>query len=707
MLKKNQYLITVLFLLVISSLHAGNNDSLLKILNKQQSDDSNTVNLLYRIGQSYLEAADHSQALVFFHKSASLAHRLKYFLHEGNAYNKIGDIYYNEDQNSKAKEFYNKSLELFKEKNYYYHLALTYNDLGNLEESEGNYNAALKCFLNYLNFSEKIKSPKDIAIAYNNMAIIFADMGEFKKELAYNFKALKLREQMNDPAQLSASYNNIGVAYQNVDNYELAILYFTKALQLRKTINDAVGIAGCYHNLAICYKHKNDISLAEQYYFKALHMQDSLGIKSETILTRINLAKLYLETGNYNKAVTFLEDSRQLATELKLPSLEADAHQSLVDAYELLKNPSRAFFNYRKYIELRDSLNNIEQSKEFTRIEMQNQFDKELAERQSNQAKKDAILKQEQKQQRIITIAISLLLLIISIFLVFVYRNYKQKKQANIIITNQKKEVEGQKHLIEEKQKEIIDSINYAKRLQNAILASEGDIRIYFPTSFLYYKPKDIVAGDFYFFETTATHVFYAAADCTGHGVPGALVSVVCSNALSRCVKEFALTSPGEILDKTRELVLETFKKSAQDVKDGMDISLIAVEKNSVPGKNLKWAGANNPLWYASKENNGYSITEIKANKQPIGLTDSPIPFTTHHITLNPGDHIFLFTDGYADQFGGPNGKKFKYKQLERVILESCGLDSIRQKKHLETSFENWKGTNEQVDDVLLIGIKI
>lgn len=211
--------------------------------------------------------------------------------------------------------------------------------------------------------------------------------------------------------------------------------------------------------------------------------------------------------------------------------------------------------------------------------------------------------------------------------------------------------------------------------------------------------PKDIVAGDFYFFETTPTHLFYAAADCTGHGVPGAMVSIVCSNALTRCVKEFDLTDPGKILDKTRELILDTFKKSGQDVKDGMDISMITIEKNS--GK-ITWAGANNPLWYL--HNN--AIHEIKPDKQPIGKTDDPKPFTTHVLPYKNDLMVYLFTDGYADQFGGEKGKKLKYANLQKLLLKIAHQPIKEQSLQLLESFKEWRGELEQVDDVCIIGVK-
>jgi serine phosphatase RsbU (regulator of sigma subunit) len=215
------------------------------------------------------------------------------------------------------------------------------------------------------------------------------------------------------------------------------------------------------------------------------------------------------------------------------------------------------------------------------------------------------------------------------------------------------------------------------------------------------YKPKDIVAGDFYWCEVVGRdYLLIAAADCTGHGVPGAMVSVVCSNALNRTVKEFEITEPGKILDKTRELVVETFERSENEVKDGMDISLCLLNKKT---NQLQWSGANNPLWIVRDE----KIIEFKANKQAIGKVDKPALYETHSINLQKNDSVYIFTDGYADQFGGPNGKKFKYHQLVELMRRIGVLPVKEQHQTLEKEFEDWKGTLEQVDDVCVIGIKV
>lgn len=251
---------------------------------------------------------------------------------------------------------------------------------------------------------------------------------------------------------------------------------------------------------------------------------------------------------------------------------------------------------------------------------------------------------------------------------------------------------------LKEKNTEIIDSINYAKRLQQAILPPDKLINQYLPEAFVLYKPKDIVAGDFYWIEKVNDTVFFAVADCTGHGVPGAMVSVVCSNALDRVVKEFRITEPGKILDKIRELVIETFEKSESEVKDGMDISLCAISKSEV-----NWSGANNPLWILSEG----KLTEIKANKQPIGKHLSQTPFTNHRLEAKQGDILYLFTDGLADQFGGPNGKKFKYKQFSDLLVTLQHLPLAQQKEKIDQTFQNWKGNLNQVDDVCVAAIRV
>jgi serine phosphatase RsbU (regulator of sigma subunit) len=262
------------------------------------------------------------------------------------------------------------------------------------------------------------------------------------------------------------------------------------------------------------------------------------------------------------------------------------------------------------------------------------------------------------------------------------------------------KYVAAQKAMLEHQNKEVTDSINYAQRIQKAILPSHRLIESYLPKSLVVYLPKDIVSGDFYWVEKKGNKIFFAVADCTGHGVPGAMMSVIGQNALNRVLNEFGITKPSEILDKLSLLVEESFSKSGSDVRDGMDISLCSLDTVT---KKLEYAGANNAAYIVSKG----ELKEIKANKQPIGRFESRIPFNNHEVDLNEGDVIYLFSDGIADQFGGPEGKKYKYKRVKELLLQNYNKSHSEQKNNIITEFVSWKGRNEQIDDVCLMGIKI
>lgn len=266
------------------------------------------------------------------------------------------------------------------------------------------------------------------------------------------------------------------------------------------------------------------------------------------------------------------------------------------------------------------------------------------------------------------------------------------------------KEYEGiivsQKEKLEVKNKEVTDSITYARRIQAAILPSQELFNQQLHDSFILYKPKDIVAGDFYWMETINGEVLFAAADCTGHGVPGAMVSVICYNALNRSVRENNQTDPAKILDSATAIVTSEFEKSDEEVKDGMDISLCAL---NLKRRELKWAGANNPLWLMR---NG-EFLEWKADKQPVGKHSVTKPFTVHSIQLQPNDVLYIFTDGYYDQFGGEKGKKFKASRLKQLIQNIHRKPMNDQCAELERTFDEWKGKLEQVDDVCIIGVRI
>lgn len=401
--------------------------------------------------------------------------------------------------------------------------------------------------------------------------------------------------------------------------------------------------------------------------------------------------ELRIKEGEINQSevqlASILAKNLQQQRELEQTEKELKAEVASLDSIHLLLDLEKK--NFEQELAIQDSL---------IRVKKQ-----ELAENEAIIKIQNKTLsfknQQIEEQQFMIWVGVFILVSLLG-FAFLIYRNYRNKKKANAQLESKNKIIAHQKAMVEEKNREVMDSINYAKRIQEAILPPPRIFQGALPNSFVLYKPKDIVAGDFYWLDRKGDEVIFAAADCTGHGVPGAMVSVVCNNAMNRAVREFGLTEPGAILNKTRELVVEQFGKSDEEVKDGMDIALC-----SLKGNQLKYAGANNALWIIRKGAEG--VEEYKATKQPIGKVDNPLPFETHSIELNPGDTFYIFSDGYVDQFGGEKGKKFKTKAFKQLLLSIQEGPLEDQCSVIDESFEAWRGDLEQVDDVCIIGVRV
>ncbi len=385
--------------------------------------------------------------------------------------------------------------------------------------------------------------------------------------------------------------------------------------------------------------------------------------------------------------------------------------------YEKNNKLDSALLMSHLYEEMLQKTVNDDSQKAVLRQQLKARFEKEKLE---EEAKNKILLTQEKEaraRQKIISMAIGGGLLLIGVFAFILFKRLRFTQRQKVIIEKQKEETEKQKTIREQSHKEITDSIHYAKYLQSAILPAITTLEHEFKDSFLLYLPKDIVSGDFYWFEKVQNAKLVAVADCTGHGVPGAMVSVVCSGSLTRSVKEFHLTNPSDILNKTRELVIETFAKSEEEVKDGMDIALCKIENNE-----LYFCGANNPLWivrdvrYLTEEqindrktikNENKALIEIAANKQPVGLYASEKPFLQAKVKLYEGDSIYLFTDGYVDQFGGEKNKKFKVRPFKQLILSINDKTMKEQYEVLLKRIQDWKGDGEQVDDITVMGVRL
>lgn len=549
----------------------------------------------------------------------------------------------------------------------------------------------------------------------------------FRKALYYNKKA---GNSYNEPLILG----NMAVCYGNFDILDTARMVEEKALELRIKFGNREGELFSYGSLANITFRAGLYDTSIAYAYKSLKLADEIKIHKHDDNSFIALFQSFEKLKDYEKAFYYLrrhtefKDSiKKIANEREINKLinkqkeelakaEFDKKHTLDEA-EIERN--RLLLDKgRKELLLLEQENNLkayalEKSKTTLRQrQMESEVHKkEIAVLNAETRLKDAEAQKKEasiRQQRTVILSIGCGGCVTLLLLLLAVKGYRQKQKDNHEIASQKLEVERQKHLVDEKNKEILDSISYAKRLQEAILPPASFVNEHFPDNFILYQPKDIVAGDFYWMHVkeknpASKQMMIAAADSTGHGVPGAMVSVVCSNALNRSVKEFSLSESSDVLNKTRELVLETFEKSASDVKDGMDISLLSVTSEHNGLKKIQWSGANNPLWYIEDS----VLKEIKPDKQPIGKSDHSCGFTANNLQVSSGSVFYLFTDGYADQFGGPKGKKFKYKQLEELLVSIHMKPMVEQKNILVQKFNEWKGNLEQVDDVCIIGIKL
>lgn len=378
-----------------------------------------------------------------------------------------------------------------------------------------------------------------------------------------------------------------------------------------------------------------------------------------------------------------------------------------------------AAHNYELYIKYQDSTHkaNWDKSRMVKTAQLESQITIEKERAKQEQEQHQALAEQEKKNLRNIIYGVIIVVIVIVIFLIFLYRRFKVTSRQKKMIETQKGMVELAYKKLDAQNNEILDSINYAKRIQSAILPSQKRMDTYLPESFIVYLPKDIVAGDFYWLEHMNGDTIFAAADCTGHGVPGAMVSVICNNGLNRSVREYGLTKPSDILDKTRQLVIEEFSKSAEEVNDGMDVALcnLATQANENGNYRLTFAGANNPLWIIRK--GATEVESYKGNRMPIGKYIHSKPYSTQELEVAKGDMIYVFTDGFADQFGGENltaedgrsgkGKKYYSARFQRFLLSIQHLSLAEQKQALIDEFNNWRGDLDQIDDICILGVRV
>jgi serine phosphatase RsbU (regulator of sigma subunit)/Tfp pilus assembly protein PilF len=659
--------------------------------NKNSSKDTNSINILLKKSEQVLFINPDS-SFYYANKALSIAESIKNKNKIFDSYNRIGISRAVSGDFEKALLYFNKALKItnkntIQEADILSNIGIIFDDLGNYKQS-------LEYNLKALKIREKLKDENGINNSMNNIGLIYMNQKEPKKALQYYQKCLKIDKKNNDEEGISSCLNNIGGAYLLLKNYAKSLEYFNKSLDIQKKLNQLGRIAGTYNNIAQVYKLNGDFNKAEYYFSEGLKIRREIKDQYGEIQSLSKLGSFYFDVKNYQLSLKYCQECYEKANKLNALPVINESAQCLSKNYEVEKNYNLAFKFHKIFKETQDSIFNESKFKEMAYLESNYEFEKKQAVQEIEYSKNLSIERKDKEKQQIVIVLTTIGLILVILFLLIIYKRLK-------ISNAQKKEIQKQKTIVDHKNREILDSITYAKRIQSAILPQPKLVKQFLEDSFVLYKPKDIVAGDFYWLEVVGDTVLFAAADCTGHGVPGAMVSVVCNNGLNRSVREHKLIMPNEILNKTRALVVEEFEKSDEEVKDGMDISLCALNTNT---NQLYWSGANNPLWVLRK--NG-EIIEYKADKQPIGKHFDSKPFSLVEYQLEKNDIIYIFTDGYQDQFGGPKEKKFRASQMKELFLSLANHTMEKQREIIDTTFEEWRGDLEQVDDVCVIGVRI
>lgn len=520
---------------------------------------------------------------------------------------------------------------------------------GNIYESYGDYEKTLSLWLESLNISRETGDAESEAEACNQLGLVYFRLSDYSKSVGYLEKALKLRRELNDINGLASTLNRTGMVLRQVKKYAESLEYYFRSLEIRRRNKQYSAIPWTLLGIANTYEDSGEFDKALEYYKEGMNRSDDRCL----LQCMMGAGRIYSRNNEFELAEKLLSEALKMAKNLRTLYLIADAYASLASHFELKGEAFHALENYKLFRETRESLLSEESQSRLRTIEISH-----------------AVEKSEQERE------------------IFRLRNVELRKAYDII---------------EEKNRDITSSISYAGRIQTAMLPRISEIKGLSSHIFILYLPKDIISGDFYWFAEREGNLILAAGDCTGHGVPGALMSMLGISFLEEIVSKQGITSPGKILDQLSMEIRKALRQKGEftDSKDGMDISLCLIDKRSGV---VTYSGANNNLYLISEG----QLKEYRADRMPAGYSETPEKkFSEFEIKIARGDIIYMFSDGYADQFGGPNNKKYKYSVLKETLLGIYLQSLIAQKKHLEKEFISWKGDNDQVDDVLLIGYRI
>jgi serine phosphatase RsbU (regulator of sigma subunit)/Tfp pilus assembly protein PilF len=726
-----KHIALVFFLLVYGKgFYAFNFDSVELVVNAPNSSYEDKVSGMSKLSAYYLRT-DTIKSLNFASEGLKLAESEGYIAgiiisSEGLA------RYFTEQGNySKAKSFLHNCIETYNAEEYPTEFAAVYISLANIHDILSEFDLALDYYLNAEKLYELEKNQRGLGLAQMGIANIYSTTGFYKEAINY-YKSSYDNLIVAAPKSASWSLNNMALSMMEIEENDSALFYFNKSLEMKLSLDDFYGASYTYTDLGTLYDKLGKNNLALESFEKALQMKTSLeGINPETIGSTYNkIGKQYIILGDYNMAIATLKTGIEYSEKSSSLGYLAEGYLNIANAYSKSGKYNEAFIFMKKYAETNKELGEQLSSNALSELKVvyeTAQKDKDIELLNNSVALQDKSLKlqelevQEGKRKNqlftfLLVGAAVVIVLVLGLGWVL-YRSNNDKKKANkllaetnkvileqkAVVEEKSKEIRKQKEQVEEAHKEITDSINYAERIQRSFLASKELLDENLSEYFVFFQPKEAVSGDFYWADKLKNGDFAIVnADSTGHGVPGAIMSILNISSLESAIKD-RLSLPADIFNHTRKTIINRLKKdgSEQGGKDGMDASLISF--NSTKTK-MKYVAAQNPIWIIREG----EVIEIKPEKMPVGKHDNDgVPFKGGDIDLQKGDQIYTLTDGFQDQFGGPKGKKFMVKKMREYVLSISTLPMKEQYVLIQNTFAEWKGEIEQVDDVCVIGIKI
>ncbi len=646
----------------------------------------------------------------YFEKRKKLEERLSKSNNDTNRVIILNKIAYISHKNNfmDAIKYSKAALELSEKLNYLKGKIESYNSLGDAYWYHTDYIKSQDNYFKAYRLNDSIKDEIGIANSLYNIGWIICLQQKNYKEVGYLYRSLTTFEKLHDPDGITRLFNALGgfysaklLSYNKKEDFDSALCYYNKALIYYKSINaPKINSAVFYGNIGDLMAQLGDYKSAKFYGEKYMVILKETDDSASYYLNMANLANYEMNLGDVDKAIRLNEQTLAFSMRNEVRNTLQIVYSGLNECYEKKGNLAKAYEYFKKSDALDDTLNKQLFSASLSDIKNSYEIEKqETSIKQLTQANEIQELKA--KQNNFILLGVGVVLLIIIVIAYLLYKQNREKNVANLLLKEQNA-------IISQKKQEIDHSIQYAKGIQTALLPDINEILKTYPESFVYYLPKDVVSGDFYWFHKLGDYFYCVAADCTGHGVPGALMSIVSMDKIIQAIFEKQLNQPKDILKFLNVEIKKALKQHHDEAKqrDGLDIALIRINTKT---NNLDFASANRPLYLV---NNGI-LSEYKADKVAIaGFTPDDYDFMQLSIQLTKGDCIYIASDGYADQFGGDpssgsGGKKFMTKNFKSLLQSASKKDMKTQETEVINSHIGWKGQYEQVDDILVIGIKI